>query len=67
MNPERFDPFHSLEAFTTAIPEFPVPYRRISLADDEVASTMQETLQIVLDATGLDRVQVEHRPRLLSD
>jgi len=22
MNPESFDPFHSLEAFTTAIPEF---------------------------------------------
>jgi hypothetical protein len=33
-NPERFDPFRSLEAFTTAIPEFPVPYRRISLADE---------------------------------
>jgi putative transposase len=28
---------------------------------------VQETLQIALDATDLDRVQVEHRPRLLSD
>jgi hypothetical protein len=33
-NPESFDPFHFLEAFTTAIPEFPVPYRRIFLADE---------------------------------
>jgi hypothetical protein len=33
-NPESFDPFHSLEAFTTAIPEFPVPYRLIFLADE---------------------------------
>jgi hypothetical protein len=34
-NPESFDPFHSLEAFTTAIPEFPVPYRLIFLADEQ--------------------------------
>jgi hypothetical protein len=33
-NPEPFDPFHSLEAFITAIPEFPVPYRPIFLADE---------------------------------
>ena len=33
-NPEAFDPLHSLEAFTTAIPEFPVPYRLIFLADE---------------------------------
>lgn len=33
-NPESFDPFHSLEAFTTAILEFPVPYRLIFLVDE---------------------------------
>jgi len=33
-NPEPFDPFHSLEAFTTAIPEFSVTYRRNFLADE---------------------------------
>jgi hypothetical protein len=31
-NPESFDPFRSLEDFTTAIPEFLVPYRLIFLA-----------------------------------
>jgi putative transposase len=31
------------------------------------ATDVRETLQIALDATGLDRVLVEHRPRLLSD
>jgi hypothetical protein len=25
MDPESFDPFHSLEAFNTVIPEFAVP------------------------------------------
>lgn len=31
------------------------------------AVDVQETLQIALDMTGLDRVLVKHRPRLLSD
>jgi len=31
------------------------------------AIDVQETLQIALDKTGLDHVQVMHRPRLLSD
>jgi putative transposase len=31
------------------------------------ASDVQDTLQIALGKTGLDRVLVEHRPRLLSD
>lgn len=31
------------------------------------AADVQETLQIALDKTGLDRVLVKHRPRLLSD
>jgi hypothetical protein len=33
-NSERYDPFHSLEAFTTAILEFQVPFRVIFLADE---------------------------------
>ena len=31
------------------------------------AKDVRETLQIALEQTGLDRVLVEHRPRLLSD
>ena len=31
------------------------------------AMDVQDTLQIALDKTSLDRVLVEHRPRLLSD
>jgi len=31
------------------------------------SADVQETLQIALDKTGLDRVLVKHRPRLLSD
>ena len=31
------------------------------------AGDVQETLQAALDATGLDHILVEHRPRLLSD
>ena len=31
------------------------------------ALDVQDTLQIALDKTGLDRVLIEHRPRLLSD
>ena len=34
MDPESFDPFHSLEDFTMAIPEFPVHYGLIFLADE---------------------------------
>jgi hypothetical protein len=33
-NPESFDPFHSSEAFTTAISEFPVPYKLMFLVDE---------------------------------
>ena len=31
------------------------------------ASDVQQTLDLVLDATGISQVQVRHRPRLLSD
>ena len=31
------------------------------------ASDVQETLDLALEATGVDRVKVRHRPRLLSD
>jgi len=37
------------------------------LTNSMSALDVQDTLQIALDRTGLDRVLVEHRPRLLSD
>jgi hypothetical protein len=33
-DPDSFEPFQSLEAFTTAIQELPVPYRLIFPADE---------------------------------
>ena len=37
------------------------------LAPTMAATDVQDTLQIALDRTGIDYVQVKHRPRLLSD
>jgi putative transposase len=37
------------------------------LAPTMAATDVQETLQIALDLTGVEQVQVNHRPRLLSD
>jgi putative transposase len=37
------------------------------LAPSMAATDVQDTLQIALDLTGVEHVQVNHRPRLLSD
>jgi putative transposase len=37
------------------------------LASTMAASDVQDTLQIALDQTGIQHIQVKHRPRLLSD
>jgi putative transposase len=37
------------------------------LAPTMAATDVQDTLQIALDTTGVEHVQVDHRPRLLSD
>jgi putative transposase len=37
------------------------------LASTMAATDVQDTLQIAIDKTGLQHIQVEHRPRLLSD
>jgi len=37
------------------------------LAPTMAATDVQDTLQMALDITGVDHVQVKHRPRLLSD
>jgi putative transposase len=37
------------------------------LAPTMAATDVQETLQLALDLTGIEHVQVKHRPRLLSD
>lgn len=37
------------------------------LAPTMAATDVQETLQLALDLTGVEHVQVKHRPRLLSD
>jgi putative transposase len=37
------------------------------LAPHMAATDVQDTLQLALDKTGIPRIQVKHRPRLLSD
>jgi putative transposase len=51
----------------TALDDFSRYILAWRLAPTMAATDVQETLQLALDLTGIEHVQVKHRPRLLSD